>query len=126
MESKTRIGRPLDPSNMAPPSSTLFTHSLKQLPSLSKGSYSTVTGAGARAFDGSSTLGFGAFSPLTGVETVKSGFGRSLTLRNRDWQHSDWLRLRTEQYARCTLYGGVGKCEGSLAGWKCEISLWLI
>ncbi|GAX81792.1 hypothetical protein CEUSTIGMA_g9220.t1 [Chlamydomonas eustigma] len=97
-----RVGRPLDPPNMAPPTSTLFTNSLKQqLPSLSTKRSTSITSSVLP--DAASVMlpvgNASSLSKLTGPGLTK-GSGRSLTLRNRDWQHSDWLKSRTEQYAR--------------------------
>lgn len=106
-----RIGRPLDPLTVAPPSgSTLFTHSLN---SLRKGNNFV-------GFSGLNTgMDSGDFSPETGNSVgplgklrshvkahialdrlTKGKCPRTLTLRGRDWQQSKLLKLRTEQYAK--------------------------
>lgn len=121
-----RIGRPLDPPIVAPPSSTLFTHSLKSLgfskshfggtgtgTAMGLGSVGGAFGLGSVGSMGFGSGGEGAFGPNpaagggTGlgssslVGTMGKGQGpRSLAMRGRDWQQSEWLRTRTEQYAR--------------------------
>ena len=112
-----RIGRPLDPPIVAPPSSALFSHSLKSLGFTKNHFGGTSSAAGLGSVGGGSAksmglgsvvgaFGTGAAAGDTGlggslVGTMGKGQGpRSLTMRGRDWQQSDWLRTRTEQYAR--------------------------
>lgn len=89
-----RVGRPLDPLETLPPlaglSSTVFTNSLKSAAGFTKPPLLGSTGA---------TGSLGAPGTLGGLGTFTKG-GRSLTLRGRDWQHSEWLKTRTELYAK--------------------------
>ena len=118
-----RIGRPLDPPIVAPPSSALFSHSLKSLGFTKNHFGGTSSAAGLGSVGGGSAYGLGSAKSMglgsvggtfgPGPAAGGTGFGsslvgtmgkgqgpRSLTMRGRDWQQSDWLRTRTEQYAR--------------------------
>jgi hypothetical protein len=105
-----RIGRPLDdPGSLLPiPQTTIFTNTAR---------FSTLKGSqaapGGQQYEGGQALGAtgqagAATLGATGLSggTLGGGGGRalqgprSLALRSRDWQHSEWLKTQTQNYAK--------------------------